>query len=106
MDHRLKNRLDVQNALEDILGARRVYFQPMSTERIEYPSIVYHLQNIKTRSVNGRVYKSNKVYQITYMTRSATDALPDKLLQELPMIKFNTTYTREGLYHYIFTLET
>lgn len=41
-----KSRIDFQHLLEEILGSPHVYFQPPATVKLEYPAIIYSLDNL------------------------------------------------------------
>ena len=41
----MANRLDLQALLEDLLGSRNVYYQPPESDKMNYPAIVYALED-------------------------------------------------------------
>ena len=43
----MANRLDLQALLEDLLGSRNVYYQPPESVKMNYPAIVYALEDIE-----------------------------------------------------------
>ena len=50
------SRLDLQYKLEELLGARHVYFQPTASVTMEYPAIKYSKSRIDTKKANDSTY--------------------------------------------------
>lgn len=97
------NRADLQSMLESIVGEDRVYFQPPETRRMEYPCIVYFLNNRVPTYANDNPYCINKSYQITYISKNPDDNVPE-VLSKLPKTRFNRRYIADKLYHDVFTI--
>ena len=99
MDRRLK----LQTMLEGLLGTNNVYYQPDTNISMSYPAIVYKLDDIVTNSANDIPYHIEKRYQITYIDRSPTSSVLDKLVR-LNKCSFERTFISEGLNHAIYNL--
>ena len=93
------NRMDLQAALEDLLGTRQVYFQPPEDIKMTYPSIVYHLEDLPPDYANDKPYRIVAEYLITLITRNPDDPLVQKLAA-MPCTRFDRYYTAANLNHY------
>lgn len=99
----MDNRPNLQNLLEEILGSKNVYFQPPESVKMEYPAIVYALDNIKARHANDLVYSTKRRYMITFITEDP-DSQTIEELSYLSMCRFNRHYKSDNLNHYVFEL--
>lgn len=98
-----KDRISLHNLLVSILGTSNVYFQPPSTIKLNYPCIIYKLDDISVQHADDKKYLSNKVYSITVVDRNPDGNIYDKIL-ELPYSKFLNHFVVDNLNHYICTL--
>lgn len=94
-------RLELQSLLEELLGSEYVYFQPPSNIRLQFPCIVYKLENIDNNFANNDVYKKDHGYKLTYITRDPDDENIDKI-SSLPQTRFLNHYVSDGLNHYAY----
>lgn len=99
----MASRLDLQTQLEEILGSRNVYYQPPESIKLSYPCIIYGLDRIDTRDANNRKYKIDKSYQLTLIDEDPDSDLVEPIL-ELPMCRFDRSFSSDGLNHYTFTI--
>jgi hypothetical protein len=99
----MASRLELQTKLEELLGSRNVYFQPPASVKMQYPAIVYELDDIANRFANDSVYNQSLQYKITVM-----DFNPDseivKRVSKLPRCRFNRHFTSDNLNHDVFTI--
>ena len=95
----MDKRLKLQSLLETLTP--KVYFQPPENVHIEYPSIVYQLDNADTKFADGIPYSYTKRYQITVIDQDPDSAIPDKVAA-LPMSVFQRHFTAENLNHDVF----
>lgn len=99
----MASRLELQTLLESILGSRNVYFQPPSTLKMTYPAIRYSLNSIDNVRANNAVYVQNNSYKIILI-----DEDPDSeyvvRISRLQKCSFITSYTSDGLNHWVFNL--
>lgn len=99
----MASRPNLQALLEEILGSRNVYFQPPESVKVNYPAIVYGLENIENTFADDRVYLLNKSYWITLIDKNPDSSFVDMIVQ-LPMCRFERHYTSENLNHWRFSL--
>jgi hypothetical protein len=91
----------LQEVLADIVPD--VYFQPPTNTQIEYPCIVYRLDDHRADYANNGKYNSSKRYQVTVIDRNPDSELPDQVF-ELPLCEFDRFFTADGLNHWVYNL--
>ena len=99
----MNRRLELQALLEQILGARRVYFQPPTNFQMEYDCIRYERIRIKTVHADNSPYQFHDCYQVIAIYRDPDSDLPRKIAA-LPMCSHDRHYTADNLHHDVFTL--
>lgn len=99
----MPSRMDLQALLEQTLGSRNVYFQPPESLNLNYPAIVYKLDNLRNDHADDSVYRQSWYYQITVIDKKS-DCENMKKISMLPGIKFDRHFTSDNLNHYIFTI--
>lgn len=98
------SRLELQTLLEDILGSRNVYFQPLASVKMQYDAIRYNLSKYDVRRANDRLYLKTKQYEGVVITYDPDSDIPDRMLETLQMCDFGKPYTADNLNHFPFTL--
>jgi len=96
-------RADFQTLLETLLGSRNVYFQPPPTFQMNYPCIVYNLDDIDTLFANNVPYKLEKRYSLTVIDRDPDSLIVDKVAS-LEKCLFDRHFVNDNLNHYIFII--
>lgn len=96
-------RLQLQTELEELLGSRNVYFQPPPNIRMNYPAIVYEMDNRWDTHASNRPYVHKKRYQVTSIDNTPDSLTPDKIA-ELPLSSFSRNFVTENLHHVVFNL--
>lgn len=99
----MRDRLELQAYLEQILGSRRVYFQPPENLKMEYPCIRYKLKNIDVEHADDMPYLKHKSYELIYIDADPDNQMIDTL-SDLPMCRFDRTYAADGLHCYVYTI--
>lgn len=99
----MASRLELQKMLEDLLGTRRVYFQPPSNLSMEYPCIRYCLRDIETDKANDKPYKASKSYELTYIDEDPDNDMAEKIAM-LPMTSMVRSYVYDGLNCYVYII--
>jgi len=99
----MPSRLELQTLLEEILGSRNVYFQPPESLKINYPAIVYKLEDIENKFADDGVYCFKRKYSITIIDEDPDSQIVDKL-NMLPLCKFNRHFVSDNLNHDVFSL--
>lgn len=99
----MAQRLDLQTKFVEILGSGNVYFQPPSSIKMEYPCIVYELDDVWTDHADNKPYSLRKRYQATVIDRNPDSAIPNQVAL-LPTCIFDRFYVADNLNHFVFTL--
>lgn len=99
----MDRRLALQQLLEILLGSENVYFQPPSTVKINYPCIIFKLNDVDTNFADDIPYISRKGYQVTVIDSNPDSLIPDKI-GALPSCKFDRAYTADNLNHKVYSL--
>ena len=94
---------ELQELLENILESNHVYFQPPPSVKINYPAIIYSLDDIDNKRANNILYRTKRKYLITLIDLDPDSEFIDKL-NELPMCSFDRTYKSDNLNHFVFSL--
>lgn len=99
----MASRLELQTKLEELLGAKHVYYQPPSSLEMSYPAIVYSKDDVMLTRANNSVYLKHNRYQIIVIDRRPDNPVIDKLL-ELPYCFYDRSYKSDNLNHDVLTL--
>lgn len=99
----MSSRLKLQTLLESILGSRNVYFQPPASVQMNYPAIVYGLEDIENTFANDGVYLSQRKYSITVIDEDPDSPIVGKIAA-LPSCRFNRHFESDNLNHDVFIL--
>ena len=96
-------RLELQSKLEELLGARHVYWEPPETLKMEYPAIVYSRTKIRIDKADNINYRSINKYEIIVISRKPDSPVIEKILNLFYSSHVNH-YVSEILHHDVFTL--
>ena len=104
----MRNRKDLSPVFKQILASKydryKVYFQPPAGQKIEYPCIIYQLQNLDVDYADDITYRKHTHYLVTLIGFDPdNDDLIDKLL-ELRYCSFDRRFISDNLYHDVFDL--
>lgn len=99
----MRNRLELQSKLEELLGSRHVYYQPPESLKMEYPSIRYSKKKIESRFANDATYSFSRCYEIIVIDRKPDHPVIEKLLT-LPYCTYDRHYVADNLNHDVFTI--
>lgn len=97
------DRLQLQSLLESLLGSTNVYFQPPPNVSMNYPCIVYELDNVRTDFAGNKPYRFDRRYQVTVIDRNPDTTIP-ALVAELPKCVFSRHFIANNLNHYVLNL--
>ncbi len=97
-------RLAFHEILVELLGSRNVYFQPPSSGKIQYPCIIYSLNDIYTKQANNQLYGKRVCYSVMLIGNDITKSETFEKLLQLPLCKFNRHYTADNLNHDVFSI--
>lgn len=99
----MRSRTELQTLLESLMDNKNVYFQPPDKLTINYPAIVYSLNNIKSEHADDRVYFFSKKYSVVLIDKNPDSGFVNKLVQ-LPLCSFDRHYKKDNLNHWTFSL--
>ena len=94
-------RLDLQLLLEAITP--KVYFQPPTNVKLQYPCIVYKRDYATTKFADNKPYDVVRRYMITVIDSNPDSTLPGQVAM-LPMSAFNRFYTVDNLNHDVYSV--
>lgn len=97
----MSDREELHERLCEILGSRNVYFQPPESLKIQYPAIVYGLENIKTSHANDGVYLCRRGYGVTLIDKNPDTHMVEEILR-LHLCRFQRHFKKDNLNHYLF----
>lgn len=96
----------LDSKFREIPGIRKVYFQPPSSEKIEYPCIIYTLKDISTTYSDNTRYLSIPVYDVIMI-----DYNPESEIQRYMLdlgdgchVGFDRFYTSDNLNHWVYQI--
>lgn len=98
-----QRRVELQRMLESMLGTRNVYFQPPTGTKLQYPCIVYHLDDANDVHANDRIYRRLYRYSLTYITKNPEDPMRD-IIDDLQYCSFDRFYTSDNLNHFVYSI--
>lgn len=93
----------LNSRLVEAAGEGRVYFQPKSTTKLEYPCIVYERSRSDTRFADNKPYSVTNRYSLTVMDKSPTGELRRKV-EEMPGAAHSTFFVRDDINHDVFDI--
>lgn len=98
----MAQRQKLQDLLKT-LGTSNVYFQAPSGDRMQYPAIVYAIDDEDSKHADNQPYHRTKKYQVTIIDRSPDSEISDKV-GNLSMSSFKRFFVKDGLNHFIYDL--
>lgn len=96
-------RLDLHALLLALLESDHVYFQRPANVQMQYPAIVYKLDEILTEYANNNPYSRAKRYQVTVIDPRPDSPIFDKV-GNLPTASFDRAFVADKLNHQVFNL--
>lgn len=99
----MDQRLQLQAVLEATLGSEQVYYQPPADMYIQYPCIVYEMDNARTAFAGNLPYVFRRRYQITIIHEDPDDIAIENIAM-LESALFERHFTANNLHHSVFTL--
>ncbi len=81
----------------------RVYFQPPSNTKMEYPCILYSRDRIDNTHGNNHVYNQNHRYQVIVLDEDPDSKITEEL-SKFDKCRFERRYVSDNVYHDVFTL--
>lgn len=81
----------------------RAYFQPPASIRMQYPAIVYDLEDIENSFADDGVYSSHRKYSVAVIDSDPDSELVGKVAS-LPACRYSRRFKADNLNHDIFIL--
>ncbi len=99
----MDRRLELHEVLSGIQGVKKAYFQPPETVKLEYPCIIYNLQNVDMLPANDYPYKNRDGYHVTIIDKNP-DSQIRRVLESMMLCRFDRFYAVDGLNHWSYVL--
>lgn len=99
----MASRLKLHEVFCNILGSRYVYFQPPAELRLNYPCIVYELDNVHITHANDSPYSHQNRYKITSIDYDPDSETPGKIAM-MPTASFVTAFKANNLNHVVYNI--
>ena len=80
-----------------------VYFEPPDKSEINYPCIIYDLDDVDKLHANDKPYQLNKRYRVMIIELDSETPISNEFLM-LPLSSYVDKYKSEGLNHTIHNL--
>lgn len=88
---------------KDNPAAANVYFQPPPNKTLQYPCLVYELEEMRVRFADNGPYSIMDRYQVTFI-RAEPDSPVLRELLGLPFSSFSRHFASEQLNHDVFVI--
>lgn len=98
---KLERRLKLHEELCEVLGSRKVYFQPPESVKLSYPCIIYQLSNANVLYADNKKYMKHDRYSVTLIDKDPDSSIRDGL-EELDYCSFERYFTSDNLNHYVY----
>lgn len=95
-------REELNEILVGFLGTRNVYFQPAENVKMQYPAIVYSIDDQDAIYANNNPYRRQDAYQLTAIDRDPDVPVSKKI--ETMRARFVRADVVDGLNHRIYFL--
>ena len=99
------SRQQLHDRLRLALGSNYVYYQPPENLKMNFPAIVYTLSDMSYAMANNKKYIKNRSYKVIVISHTV-DPEVVSTLEDFDYCKFQQVYTADGLYHYVFRINT
>lgn len=86
----------------DPIGGK-TYYQPSGNVTMEYPALVYELEDIYIQSADNGPYSMHDRYQVTFI-RHEPDSPVIRQLLCFPLSSFSRHFATSGLNHDVFVI--
>lgn len=96
-------RYQLHAILVSFPGVKKVYFQRPTNNKLEYPCIMYVLDDVDTLYADNNPYLHNKRYQVTVIDENPDSEIPD-MVANLPKSRFDRFFIADNLNHTVYNL--
>ena len=99
----MRTRLELQSKLEELLGAKHVYYQAPESQKMEYPCIRYSKSRPDVKHASNVKYINKDCYEIIVISKRPDNDAIQKIL-DLPYTSFDRHYVANNMNHDVITL--
>ena len=85
------------------IGVKQVHYNPPESVKLQYPCIIYNLDDANSEHADNAKYIKYRRYTLTLIDGDPDSVYIDPIL-ELPLCSFDRSYKSEGLNHFTFTI--
>lgn len=97
------SRIAFHELLKQKTGLKNIYFQPPKNIGMVYPCIIYkHSSSDVLHADNGK-YMNRKRYTVTIIDKNP-DSIYKEKIDELPFSRFSTSFSVDGLNHFVYEI--
>ena len=100
----MERRLKLDKELRALADSNNVYYQPPESIKMNYPAVVYHLNDAQITHADDKNYVRRKRYTVTYITRNPDDHFIDKMMDAFMYCSFDRWYAADNLNHFVYDL--
>ena len=101
----MKDRLDLQDKLVELLESDHVYFQPPENIRMKYPCFVYERSSGYTDNADDIRYHKRFRYELMYITKEPdTNEFIKEILDSFMYCTYTRHFVSDNLNHEVFDL--
>lgn len=104
----MKTRLDFDAALKEFLSENysdwRVYFQPPTNVKMEYPCVRYTKEAPKGLRADDSLYLKFRKYSVTAIHRNPDCNIGEELMEYFEHCSYENRYVTDNLYHEVLTI--
>ena len=98
------DRLQLHQMLVDVFVGFTLYFNPQSKLILEYPCILYELQDLPVRHASNVAYSVGSVFKVTMMYVGQPPIDPKKMYT-IRGASYATSFTKDDVTHVIFDVK-
>ena len=83
--------------------AENVYYQPPSSDELNYPCIIYHKDDFDMKYANNLLYIGTNRYRLKIISKEPDCAIVKDIIKQ-PLCAFDVKYSVSNLNHEVYTL--
>lgn len=99
-----RDRKNLQDELEELLGSKEVYFQPPTSKQLKYPCVFYKPARPQVHRADNMVYLYMNCYELMVVSKDPLFTLPETLVKTYMYCELNRFYTFDNLNYWSLTL--
>lgn len=100
----MERRLKLDEELRALIANNNVYYQPPESVKMNYPAIVYHLNDAQSIHADDKNYVNRKRYTVTFITRNPDQTFVQEMLDTFTYCTFDRWYAADNLNHFVYDL--